>query len=92
MAKQPLVILAELLLVLEVAAPTGSAPLSPATSLLSVVRLYKCAAGTFCPQGSLYFFSIADCGATGSTATGGWTLGKEADSGATAVAGKLLAA
>ena len=41
--------------------------------------LDKCAAGDFCPEGSLHFFSAA-FGGTG-FAAGTWTLGKEAGSG-----------
>ena len=53
----------------------GSAPCSssPLTSicLLSAARWCKCAGGTFCPEGSLYFFSTPGGGITGSAATGG---------------------
>ena len=54
--------------------------------------LYRSAAGIFCPKGSLYFFSTAGGGTTGSAAIGSCALCEGASDGSSAVAGKLLAA
>ena len=64
----------------------------PLSSEPLFLLLYRCAAGDFCPAGSLRLFSVAGGGGAISTAIGGWTLGKEAGSGTSATAGKLLAA
>ena len=61
--------------------PTGSVLLTPGSL----------AAGIFCPEGNLYFFSVAGCGGAGSAAAGGCALCEEVVAGSSAVAGKLLA-